>query len=107
MSLHAVFTRQSEEDLYLVTRFIAESSPDSAARLTTNFLRSVERLVHHPRIGRVAETPASSADELRWLPIDGFPNHLIFYRVAQDQLIVVRIIHGARELESILLDPPI
>lgn len=31
-----------------------------------------------------------------------FRNHLIFYRVATDQVIVLHVVHGARDYEAIL-----
>lgn len=40
----------------------------------------------------------------------GIPSHLIFYRPMRDGILVVRVLHGARELRSALEDdegPPI
>jgi len=36
--------------------------------------------------------------------VRGFESHLIFYRDTEEALEVIRILHGARELESILAE---
>ena len=35
------------------------------------------------------------------VPVTGFPRHLIFYRLQDEQLLVLRVVHGARELETL------
>ena len=38
------------------------------------------------------------------IPVEGFPNHFLFYRVdaATHTVTVVRMLHGARDFESML-----
>jgi toxin ParE1/3/4 len=59
---------------------------------------------------RIAGSPRSGvpcrfkADELRGVrrsAVAGFPKHLVFYQVCDDKIIVLRIVHGARDLESL------
>jgi plasmid stabilization system protein ParE len=35
------------------------------------------------------------------MPIVRFPKHLIFYRIEHDQVLILRVIHGVRDLESL------
>jgi hypothetical protein len=45
-----------------------------------------------------------SATELggaRRVPVAGFPKHLVFYQSYPDEIVVLRIVHGARDLESL------
>ncbi len=48
----------------------------------------------------------SSADprlaDLRIWRIEGFEKHPIFYRPAADSIEVIRILHGARDIDSVL-----
>jgi len=39
---------------------------------------------------------------MRWIPIEGFPQHLVFYRFDPQLRIVliVNVLHGARDLET-------
>jgi toxin ParE1/3/4 len=36
------------------------------------------------------------------MSIAGFPRHLIFYRAEKKEIRILRIIHGARDIESLL-----
>jgi len=37
-------------------------------------------------------------------PVPGFRNYLIFYRIAADDIQILRVLHAARDLESTLED---
>ena len=59
---------------------------------------------------RIATTPAAGAQctfkaadlkGVRRMPVPRFPKHLVFYRFDSQELIVLRIVHGARDLESL------
>jgi hypothetical protein len=41
---------------------------------------------------------------LRWIFVPGFPKHMVFYRYfSQEQLLqIVKVAHGARNLETLL-----
>jgi toxin ParE1/3/4 len=43
---------------------------------------------------------------LRVWRIEGFEKHLIFYRPAADGIEVIRVLHGARDIESVLESGP-
>jgi toxin ParE1/3/4 len=42
-----------------------------------------------------------SIPALRVWPIDGFRNHLIFFHPTNDGVEIVRVLHGARDLEAL------
>jgi toxin ParE1/3/4 len=45
-----------------------------------------------------------TADELhgtRRMPVAGFAKHLIFYQSSERKILVLRVVHGARDLESL------
>lgn len=107
MTLKLIIHESAGNDLYELAVYLDRQSPGLSQRFSRAARQTMDRMAVFPYQGSHFLPGRASIPELRWLPIDGFPNHLIFYRVAQEQLIVVRIIHGARELESILVDPPI
>lgn len=59
------------------------------------------RLVQNPRSGSQCIFKAAELRGVRRVPVAGFPRHLIFYRVEKEALLVLRVIHGARDLESL------
>ena len=38
---------------------------------------------------------------VRYIPVKGFPRHLVFYRLTEDEVIVTRVLHGARDIASL------
>lgn len=43
---------------------------------------------------------------LRWVFVPGFPKHMVFYRYDREReaILIVQVLHGARDLEAILSD---
>ena len=59
------------------------------------------RIVTNPRSGAQCTFKASELRGVRRMSVSGFSKHLIFYRVEKDSLLILRVIHGARDLESL------
>ena len=54
-----------------------------------------------PERGSLCNFRLRSLSGLRWIPIDGFPQHLVFYRFDPQRqfVLIVAVLHGARDLE--------
>lgn len=63
---------------------------------------SILRLVRTPRAGALCGFKAEALRATRRLPVTGFSAHLIFYNFLENQVDVLRVVHGARDLESLL-----
>jgi toxin ParE1/3/4 len=81
--------------------YIARDSEESATR----FLRAAEEtfldLAGMPGMGVPTSFGDSGAQHLRRWRIRGFENFLIFYRPIEEGVEVVRVLHGAREIEQV------
>jgi toxin ParE1/3/4 len=75
-------------------------------RLSTRWERGVQaallRIAQNPRSGALCKFNAEELAKVRRVPVTGFPKHLIFYRFHRDELLILRVIHGARDLENLL-----
>ncbi len=71
---------------------------DRWRRAVSETVRSLRKL---PERGALWRVVGRSPHGLRWIPVDGFPKHLVFYRLDETArtVIIVDIIHGARDLE--------
>ncbi|MBZ5573491.1 MAG: hypothetical protein LAO09_16610 [Acidobacteriia bacterium] len=38
---------------------------------------------------------------MRRTPISNFPKHLLFYRFQAEEIFILRVVHGARDLERL------
>jgi addiction module RelE/StbE family toxin len=87
-----VFTRRYLRELASIGDYIAERNPRAAARVVNDIHSKTARLLSdNPFIGRPGEISGT-----RELVIVGTP-YIVAYRVADDQIEVLFVQHGARE----------
>ncbi|NJR16916.1 MAG: type II toxin-antitoxin system RelE/ParE family toxin [Calothrix sp. CSU_2_0] len=86
---------EAKTDLKEIWKYIATQDKERA----DNFLRvlneTLQKIAHHPFMGK--ERP-EIMEEIRSFP---FKNYVIFYRPLDDGIELVRILHGARDVEAL------
>jgi toxin ParE1/3/4 len=94
--LPILVTEQAEADLADILEYLEERSPAAAERLATAIDQRGQLLAEFPKMGRVREELAPG---LRSVAIE---QYLLFYRVTESAVEILRILHGARDIESIM-----
>jgi toxin ParE1/3/4 len=89
-------TPRAKRNLQAIWRHIAEDNPKAADRLITRIFDKLERVGTHPGIG--GPRPELSKDAR--LLIEG--NYLVIYEPKPNFVLVVAVVHGARDLREIL-----
>jgi plasmid stabilization system protein ParE len=97
-------TLQAVEDLDAIWWIIAEDNQDAANRVEVEILTTCRRLAKHPRIG--ARRRDITLLPVRFWTISKFPNYVIVYRPETIPLQVIAILHGKRDLPSVLESRP-
>jgi toxin ParE1/3/4 len=92
---------RSADDLRDVEDFIARDSPLHAVRTIDQIVESVEPLASFPLMGRVV--PEFERDDLRELI---YGSYRIVYLLREFDVLVVRVIHGARDIRRIGVREP-
>ena len=64
--------------------------------------RAFEQLAETPGLGAVRRFDDPRFTGLRSWRIRGFENWLVFYRVTEEAVEVVRVLHGARDVDTVL-----
>jgi len=59
------------------------------------------RILKGPRSGQLCHFKSEELRDVRRAFVGGFSKHLLFYRFRDNELLVLRIVHGARDLESL------
>jgi toxin ParE1/3/4 len=59
------------------------------------------RLMKNPQSGPPCIFNAADLQGIRRMRIVKFPKHLIFYQIESGEVLILRVIHGARDLESL------
>ena len=88
------FSPAARQDLNEIWSYIAGDSPEAATRFVDSIERQCESLVSFSNRGRVRNELGRG---LRSIP---FGNYLIFYRPAGNQVEIVRVLSGYRDLEA-------
>jgi toxin ParE1/3/4 len=88
------FSPQAEADLEAIADYIAEFNPGAAAKLVTGFTRRLELLATQPFSGSAREDVLS---DLRHLVVG---QYVAFYRVEGRTVVVLRVIHGRRDIAA-------
>ena len=93
-------------DLPGIYAFIARDDPRAAERVLEAVEATFDQLGRHPECGETYPTRATPLQEVRMLPVNDFPNYLIFYRIEVDAVRVLYVVHGARHLPRLFRRDP-
>lgn len=88
-------TPAAERDLIDIWTYIATDNPDAADRFLDAIADRIGQLRENPRMGRLRPDIAADA---RFLPMG---NYVVLYRLADDVIEIVRVVHGARDVTSL------
>ena len=90
----------ARSDLAEIAEHLARESVETALRFLERVEVTLELLVENPGIGRVRFPDDPEVEGLRSWPVGRFGTYLIFYRPVDSGIEVVRILHGARDIEG-------
>jgi plasmid stabilization system protein ParE len=85
------YTRPALADLDSILDHIRANSPQGEARVRARIEAIVNLLLSHPRIGVRTEDP-----NIRRINTSPHP-YLIFYEIADDEIVIHAVRHGARD----------
>lgn len=88
--------RAAQEDLKGIWEYVAEQNSEAASKLIREITRRFGTLRDHPHIGRAQD------DLLANLRSFTVRNHVIFYQPFEGGVEILRVLHGSRDIGSIL-----
>ena len=95
-------TPLAREDIDSTAAYIAAQQPDAARRFLGAVKRDCELIRSQPEMGGLRWADLLPAvGTVRFLPISQFRNWLIFYVETDAEILVVRVLHGARDIPAI------
>ena len=93
-----VFNPVALDDLDEITGYIAADNPIAADDVREAVFDTAEILGTHADLGVRPRFSARRFAGIRFLPTAPYPNYLVFYRELPDQVEILRVLHGARNL---------
>ena len=93
---------RARADVRDIASYIAADNPDAALHFFDCYLEKVEQLRHFPAIGRLHRPEYRPLSNVRLVRILEFDRYLVFYRYSDDLIVVVRVLHAARDTRAAL-----
>jgi toxin ParE1/3/4 len=88
--MNVVYSPRAMRDLQGISAYLVERNPRAATNVLSAIKSSIETLSFFPQIGRLIDNVGP-----RRLPVLRYP-YLIYYRVAEDELLILHIRHTSR-----------
>jgi toxin ParE1/3/4 len=94
------------EDLPDIYRSIASDNPPAAERVLDAVELTFAHLTRQPECGVTYRSRNRTLSDLRMLPVIGFTNYLVFYRIEAETVQILYVVHGARHLARFFRNEP-
>ncbi len=105
MAVRVLRRLKAAKDAEAIADYIGKQSLDAAIRFLLQTEATLKYLAEFPGMGGRFLSDIPEFAQLRVCRVKGFPNHLIFYVEHHAAIEVVRILHGAMDLEAELRNP--
>ncbi len=96
-----VFNPVAVDDLEEIVNYIMQDNSVAAEAVRHDILNTAESLGDQPGLGIRPRFSAPRFAGIRYLPSEHYPTYLLFYRELSEEIEVLRIIHGARNLPAL------
>jgi toxin ParE1/3/4 len=107
MKLRIVKHRRAKRDLLLTYVYIGEHNMTAAEQFLRAVAEDARKLAEMPGMGALRSFENPKLAGVRSWPVTGFRNYLIFYRANDVQLQVLRVLHGARDIDAVFANEPL
>jgi toxin ParE1/3/4 len=97
-----VRTREAEADVTEQVEFIARERPAAARRYLIALEAAFKRLARFPEVGAGCHFKRPELTGIRHWPVPGFSVFLVLYRVTEDAVEVLSVVHASRDVEAVL-----
>ena len=95
------YSKESKEDLIRIKQYIKYNlqEPETANKLISKIRKSIKTLKDNPNIYTIIDDDVIRKLEIRKLIVD---NYIVFYRIKNDNIEIVRIMYGRRNWINLL-----
>jgi toxin ParE1/3/4 len=100
VSIHSKAMRDTNK----YANYISKDSVDAALRFYESVTQTTRLIADHPARWPRYEAVDPRVGEIRRRAVVGFDKYIIFYRILDDVVEIVRVIHGSRDIPTILAE---
>src|ERR687896_503767 len=99
--LKVIYFRKAQKDIDDITYYIAEDNLEAAVAFFEAVESTCALLSTMPGIGSARDFRNPRFAGLRMFPVKKFENFLIFYQSTEEEILIVRVLHGARDMAAL------
>ena len=92
--LRYIFSDAAVADLESISDYLMERNPDAAVRVVSSILAAIKRACIFPEAAPALDEPGAVPGTRKL--IEGDYRYVIYYRVVDRTLLVVRVFHGSQ-----------
>lgn len=101
MTRRIIIRDKARFDVIETGYYIAVDSLDAADRFAQAVDTAYRQLAEMPDIGALREYKNAELSGMRMWPVPGFRKHLIFYNATKEEVRIIRVLHGAQDIEAL------
>lgn len=94
------------QDLIAHATYVSLNNLDAGDRFLYAAEATFQRIAEFPGIGRLSGFSNPTLAQVRQYPIKDFRKYIIFYQIYSETVEIIRVLHGAQNLEFILEQEP-
>jgi toxin ParE1/3/4 len=102
MTRRIVRLPRARRDIVEAALYLEERNPAAASRFVRAVTDTQVLLAQRPGLGAPRDFGGERLKDLRMHPVQGFKRWLIFYIERPGDIEILRVLHGARDLEALL-----
>jgi len=97
-------TKAFDADIESITDYLyLTAGYEVSNRLIENLAKTVGHIATFPESGNLHYSAVIETVKLRMFPVTKFPYYVVFYTAGPDEVVLVRLLHGMRDLSNELL----
>ena len=93
---------RARRDIAEIAEYVAAENLEASDRFINGVFRSFQLLASMPQMGSARRFRREGLKGLRLWRVPRFPKYLIVYRPQKDGIEIIRVLHGARNIERLL-----
>jgi len=102
MSRRVVLRPEVPDDMQAIVTWLEQSSIQVADRFVASTFAAFDDLAGMPGKGSPKHFRRSGLTGIRSWAVPGFPKYLIYYQTHPDAIVILAVLHGARDVRRIL-----
>jgi plasmid stabilization system protein ParE len=101
MNYRLVPSAEANDDVFGIARYLSDQREDLGFRFYDCVDATYQQIAENPQWKGLGHFRQAEIKNIRVCPVEGFPNHFVFYRVVADTIEIIRVLHGARDYMSL------